>query len=70
VPVAAIGTIHNANAHLRGLIASPDGQQWVGGEREGPAAEAKRIGVALAAELLQRGGREILEEIYKEGVRG
>ncbi|MBI3304332.1 MAG: hydroxymethylbilane synthase [Deltaproteobacteria bacterium] len=63
VPIAARGKVHNGNVYLVGLIISPDGQQWVKGEREGPAEEARQIGATLAAELLQRGGREILEEI-------
>lgn len=66
VPIAAKGTAHDGTVHLVGLIASPDGQQLVRGETDGPAEEAKQIGTTLAAELLQRGGREILEEIYKD----
>jgi hydroxymethylbilane synthase len=65
VPVAAKGTIHNATVHLVGLIASPDGQQLVRGETEGLAENAKQMGAALATELLQHGGREILKEIEK-----
>jgi hydroxymethylbilane synthase len=63
VPVAARGTVHNGTVHLVGLIASPNGQQLVRDETAGPAENAKQMGAALAAELLQRGGREILQEI-------
>jgi hydroxymethylbilane synthase len=64
VPVAAKGTVGNGKARLVGIIASPDGRQLVRGETDGPAENAKQMGADLAAELLQRGGREILAEIY------
>ncbi|RTF52530.1 hydroxymethylbilane synthase, partial [Serratia marcescens] len=41
------------------------GSQMVRGERRGPAAEAERMGVELAEELLARGAREILREVYQ-----
>ncbi|MCT6557401.1 hydroxymethylbilane synthase, partial [Staphylococcus aureus] len=50
---------------LRALVGAPDGSQMVRGERRGPAAEAERMGVELAEELLARGAREILREVYQ-----
>ena len=46
-------------------VGAPDGSQMVRGERRGPAAEAERMGVELAEELLARGAREILREVYR-----
>jgi hydroxymethylbilane synthase len=55
-----------AKGHLRleAMVASPDGAELVRGESEGPAEEAARIGRDLGAELLERGGRKILEAVY------
>ena len=47
-------------------VGAPDGSQMVRGERRGPAAEAERMGVELAEELLARGAREILREVYRK----
>ena len=45
---------------LRALVASLDGLQVIRGERSGPAADARRMGEALAEELLSKGAAEIL----------
>jgi hydroxymethylbilane synthase len=54
---AELGT--GGNLTLTGLIGSPDGRT-VRGERSGPAADGERIGAALAADLLARGGAWLL----------
>jgi hydroxymethylbilane synthase len=46
------------------VVASPDGAEVVRGESEGLAIEAEALGRALGAELLERGARRILEEVY------
>ncbi|MBI3184796.1 MAG: hydroxymethylbilane synthase [Myxococcales bacterium] len=61
VPLAGHAVVDGPKVRLRGLIGKPDGTQVVRGEREGPCAEAERIGRELAGELLGRGGAEILE---------
>jgi hydroxymethylbilane synthase len=47
-----------------GVVASPDGTQQIRGEAEGALAEADAVGRRLGADLLARGGRAILEEVY------
>jgi hydroxymethylbilane synthase len=62
-PLAAYATISKETIELRALIASPDGQQVVRGERRGAAADGEAIGVELAEELLGKGGAEILRTL-------
>jgi hydroxymethylbilane synthase len=61
VPLAAYAVLQGGELWLRGLIGRPDGARVVRGERRGPPATGAHLGEDLAAELLQRGGREILD---------
>jgi hydroxymethylbilane synthase len=65
VPIAAHAEIEGGKVYLRGLVGSLDGKRIVSGERTGTAAEATALGRALADELLGKGAREILDEVYK-----
>jgi hydroxymethylbilane synthase len=62
-PLAAHATISNHTIELRALFASPDGRQVVRGERRGKATDGEALGVALAEELLGKGGAEILRAL-------
>jgi len=64
VPIGAHATVGGERLRLLGVVASPDGAEQVRGEAEGPIGEADRIGRELGADLLARGGRAILEEVY------
>jgi len=66
VPLAGHAVVEGGRVLLRGLVASLDGTRVVKGERSGPAADAARIGEALAEELLSKGAAAILKEC--EGV--
>jgi hydroxymethylbilane synthase len=48
---------------LTGLIGSPAGDAIVRGQRSGGRGEATALGAALARELLERGGRAILDAV-------
>ncbi|MBI5441152.1 MAG: hydroxymethylbilane synthase [Deltaproteobacteria bacterium] len=65
VPIAGFAEIEGDELRLRGLVGNLDGTVLLRGERRGPASEAPELGKALAQELLDRGAREILEEVYK-----
>ncbi len=65
VPVGALGEVEGEVLRLRAMVCSLDGTQAVDGALSGPLAEAEGLGVALAQELLGRGGDEILREIRK-----
>ena len=59
-PIAGLATLAGGLVRLRALVADPAGRRVVGGTREGPVSEADSIGRGLAAEILERGGREVL----------
>jgi hydroxymethylbilane synthase len=64
VPIGAYATVSEDRVHIVAIVAAPDGTQVIRAEAEGPAAEASLIGASLAAELLTRGARQILEAVY------
>ena len=64
VPIGAHATVSDGRLKLVGVVASPEGDEEVRGEMEGEAGEADRIGRALGADLLARGGRRILDLVY------
>ncbi|MFQ5667686.1 MAG: hydroxymethylbilane synthase [Candidatus Binatia bacterium] len=62
-PLAAHANVRGDALVLRALIANPDGTQVVRGTRTGTSAWAAHLGTDLAAELLGRGGAEILRAL-------
>ncbi|MFP3868269.1 MAG: hydroxymethylbilane synthase [Desulfobacteraceae bacterium] len=64
VPVAALGSLQNNRLYLEGLISDPEGRQLLQERVEGSPEEAEKLGSGLADTLLNRGGREILRQIY------
>jgi hydroxymethylbilane synthase len=65
VPLGAHATLQDGNKlHIVGVVVRPDGQRLIRRERTGPAADPEALGRALAADLLNAGGREILAEVY------
>jgi hydroxymethylbilane synthase len=63
VPIAALARVGEHGLFLRGLIAATDGTAVVRSEAHGTPAEPERVGVALAEELLDRGGRALLRAL-------
>jgi len=66
VPIAAYATVSGGTVTLAGLVGRPDGTEILRGERSGAAADPEAIGVSLAEELLARGGKRILDEVYRQ----
>jgi hydroxymethylbilane synthase len=64
VPIGAYATVSENRVHVLAIVAAPDGSQIIRAESEGPASEASQIGAALAADLLKKGARQILEAVY------
>jgi hydroxymethylbilane synthase len=62
VPIGGYATFERGTVHLRAIVASPDGARIVRGERTG--SDATKVGTELGRELLERGAREILKEVY------
>jgi hydroxymethylbilane synthase len=63
IPIGAYGRVQGNELRLDAVIGSLDGKRMVKGSRRGSHADAERIGIELAEELLKRGGKEILDEI-------
>ena len=64
VPIGAYATVSQGRVTLLAIVAAPDGTQVVRAEAEGASADAAEIGARLAADLLARGARQILEAVY------
>jgi hydroxymethylbilane synthase len=71
VPVGALARLVDGarpgspDLHLRAVVCSLDGRRAVVGERRGTPGEPEGLGVALAEDLLSRGGEEILAGIRR-----
>ena len=65
VPIAGYAQLDGDTLKMRGLVGSLDGETLIRGSREGGTNDAQLIGQALGEEILDRGGREILEEVYR-----
>jgi hydroxymethylbilane synthase len=65
VPVGAFARLEAETIHLRAIVCSLDGAQSVEGGRSGAAGNAGAIGIALARDLLARGGEAILAGIRR-----
>jgi hydroxymethylbilane synthase len=64
VPIGGYAELDGDTLLLRGLVGRPDGSEMVRGEIAGRAKEAEYLGTTLADDLLSRGAREILQEVY------
>lgn len=67
VPIAAHGRMEGDGILLRGMVGRPDGSNVVRGSLAGSASDPEALGVALAEQLLGRGARAILDEVYRSG---
>jgi len=61
-PVGALAYLEEGELRLEGLVAAPDGSEFIRGEIAGPPEEAAELGEELAADILEQGGEEILKE--------
>lgn len=68
VPIGCFGTVSGGKLSLTGLVAAVDGKEVIKKQREGDVADAVTMGVALAEEILDLGGRRILEEVYGDSL--
>jgi len=60
--------IQNPKLILDGLVGNIAGDRLIRGHIEGRAEQAESLGIALAEDILSRGAREILDEVYGRGV--
>ncbi len=64
VPIGCYGKIENNTLNLKGFVASVDGKKFIKSEISGDVSEYKELGVKLAENILNAGGKEILDEVY------
>lgn len=65
VPIAAYGRLADEeNLVLDGLVAETDGSVILRGSKHGTPIDSRRLGEALATELLDGGARAILKKLY------
>ncbi len=67
VPIAGYAQLEYGQIKMRGLVGRPDGKQVIRGNIEGSAKNAEQLGRMLADDLLSRGAKEILQEVYSSG---
>jgi hydroxymethylbilane synthase len=65
VPIAAYGRTEGDAILLEGLVGSPDGKEIIRGSARGSVSDPESLGVKLAEELLGRGAKRILDEVYR-----
>ncbi len=63
VPIGVNTVLKGDMLTLTGIVASVDGQKVVKGEVSGAAADAEALGIQLAHQLVEKGAKEILDEI-------
>ena len=66
VPIAGYSEISHGVIVLRALVGRPDGSELVQGVISGKPEDAEELGQVLADDLLSRGAREILADVYGE----
>lgn len=67
VPIGGYAEIEHGVIVLRGLVGRPDGSDLVQGVISGRPEDAEELGQVLADDLLSRGARAILDELYHAG---
>jgi hydroxymethylbilane synthase len=67
VPIAGFATLSGDELTLTGLVADLCGERVIRHEVTGPAADAVELGAGVARQVLESGGQEILDEVYKYG---
>lgn len=72
VPIAAHARIEQINENskliLDGLVGSINGEKIVNGNIEGSTDQAESLGIQLAEDVLSRGAKDILDEVYGRGI--
>lgn len=67
VPIAAYARLKDGRISMDGLVGSVSGQTIIKSRMEGSAEEPDALGLRLAEELLGKGAKAILDEVYGEG---
>ncbi|MBI9016838.1 MAG: hydroxymethylbilane synthase [Phycisphaerae bacterium] len=66
IPIGAYGQIRGNKIYLRAIIASLAGDKLITAEGHGDIGAPEKLGQLIAEELLEKGGKEILAQIFRE----
>lgn len=66
VPIGSYAVLDGDELWLRALIGSPDGTTIIRSEGRAPSSQAELLGQQLADDLLDRGARDILSQVYHD----
>ena len=69
VPIASYGRTEGDGIFLKGMVGRPDGSEIIRGSARGSISDPEALGVGLAEQLLARGAKEILDEVYRAATR-
>jgi len=69
VPIASYGRTEGDGIFLKGMVGRPDGSEIIRGNARGSTSDPESLGVGLAEQLLARGAKEILDEVYRAANR-
>jgi len=69
VPIAAYATLTNGKLTMNGLVGSVSGDRIIKSHVEGNPKDAEALGLKLAEDLLSKGAKEILDEVYGKDIR-
>jgi len=64
VPIAGIAQKDGDDLVIKGLVGSVDGKTIIADEVRGGCSDSEQIGSTLAENILARGGRAVLDEVY------
>ena len=64
VPIGGFAQLQGDEIYLQSFVSSTDGTNRVEGSVKGLAVNAEQLGTQLAEDLLSRGAKEILQEVY------
>ncbi len=68
VPIAAYARLESSLLIIDGLVGSITGERIIRSHIEGKPEQAEQLGVLLAEEVLSRGAKEILDEVYERNM--
>ncbi len=63
VPIAGYSELKGDQLYFRGLIGYPDGSSLYRAEKTAPIADAEKLGVAVAEDLLSQGADKVLQSL-------
>ena len=69
VPIASYGRTEGDGIFLEGMVGRPDGSEIIRGNARGSTSDPEALGAGLAEQLLARGAKEILDEVYRAATR-